>query len=66
VNEPDHPDMTMFEASITLAAMALNTSRIRDGTLVTSMYLRNPVMMASATYDFSHPSNLSVNHPVSP
>jgi alkanesulfonate monooxygenase SsuD/methylene tetrahydromethanopterin reductase-like flavin-dependent oxidoreductase (luciferase family) len=56
----------MFEASITLAAMALNTSRIRDGTLVTSMYLRNPVMMASATYDFSHPSNLSVNHPVSP
>jgi alkanesulfonate monooxygenase SsuD/methylene tetrahydromethanopterin reductase-like flavin-dependent oxidoreductase (luciferase family) len=57
--------MTMFEANITLAAMALNTSRIRVGTLVTSMYLRNPVMMASATFDSSHPSNFNVSHPVS-
>jgi alkanesulfonate monooxygenase SsuD/methylene tetrahydromethanopterin reductase-like flavin-dependent oxidoreductase (luciferase family) len=54
VNEPDHPGRTMFEASTTLAAMALNTSRIRVGTLVTSMYLRNPVMMAKSAMTLDH------------
>jgi alkanesulfonate monooxygenase SsuD/methylene tetrahydromethanopterin reductase-like flavin-dependent oxidoreductase (luciferase family) len=54
VNEPDHPGMTLFEASTTLAAMALSTSRIRVGTLVTSMYLRNPVMMAKTAMTLDH------------
>lgn len=52
--EPDHPRMTMFEATTTLAAMALSTSRIRVGTLVTSLFLRNPVMAAKAAMTVDH------------
>ena len=52
--DPDHPRMTMFEATTTLAAMALSTSRIRVGTLVTSLYLRNPVMTAKAAMTVDH------------
>jgi alkanesulfonate monooxygenase SsuD/methylene tetrahydromethanopterin reductase-like flavin-dependent oxidoreductase (luciferase family) len=40
--------MTMSEATTTLAAMALSTAHIRVETLVTSLYLRNPVMTANA------------------
>jgi alkanesulfonate monooxygenase SsuD/methylene tetrahydromethanopterin reductase-like flavin-dependent oxidoreductase (luciferase family) len=54
VTEPDHPRTTMFEATATLAAMALSTSRIRVGTLVTSLYLRNPVMTAKAAMTVDH------------
>jgi hypothetical protein len=32
----------------------------------TSKLQTDPARMASATFDFSHPSNLNVNHPVSP
>jgi alkanesulfonate monooxygenase SsuD/methylene tetrahydromethanopterin reductase-like flavin-dependent oxidoreductase (luciferase family) len=52
--EPDHPRMTMFEATTTLAAMALATSTIRVGTLVTSPYLRNPVMAAKTAMTQDH------------
>jgi alkanesulfonate monooxygenase SsuD/methylene tetrahydromethanopterin reductase-like flavin-dependent oxidoreductase (luciferase family) len=48
VNEPDQPRTPMFEGSTTLAAMALLTSSIRIGTLVTSLYFRNPVIAAKA------------------
>lgn len=52
--EPDRARTTMFEATTTLAAMALNTSRIRVGTLVTSLYLRNPVLAAKAATTVDH------------
>jgi alkanesulfonate monooxygenase SsuD/methylene tetrahydromethanopterin reductase-like flavin-dependent oxidoreductase (luciferase family) len=42
VNEPDQPRATMFEGTTTLAAMALVTSNIRIGTLVTSLYIATP------------------------
>ena len=54
MTDPDQPRTTMFEATSTLAAMALNTSRIRVGTLVTSLYLRNPVITAKAAMTIDH------------
>jgi len=54
MTDPDQPRTTMFEATTTLAAMALNTSRIRVGTLVTSLYLRNPVITAKAAMTIDH------------
>jgi alkanesulfonate monooxygenase SsuD/methylene tetrahydromethanopterin reductase-like flavin-dependent oxidoreductase (luciferase family) len=54
MTEPDHPQTTMFEATTTLAAMALSTSRIRVGTLVTSLYLRNPVITAKVAMTVDH------------
>jgi alkanesulfonate monooxygenase SsuD/methylene tetrahydromethanopterin reductase-like flavin-dependent oxidoreductase (luciferase family) len=54
VTEPDRHRATMFEATTTLAAMAVSTSRIRVGTLVTSLYLRNPVIAAKAAMTIDH------------
>jgi alkanesulfonate monooxygenase SsuD/methylene tetrahydromethanopterin reductase-like flavin-dependent oxidoreductase (luciferase family) len=54
VNEPDQPRATMFEGTTTLAAMALLTSSIRIGTLVTSLYFRNPVIAAKAAMTVDH------------
>jgi alkanesulfonate monooxygenase SsuD/methylene tetrahydromethanopterin reductase-like flavin-dependent oxidoreductase (luciferase family) len=54
VNDPDQPRTTMFEATTTLAAMALHTTRIRVGTLVTSLYLRHPVITAKAAMTIDH------------
>jgi len=54
MSDPDQPRTTMFEATATLAAMALHTSRIRVGTLVTSLYLRNPVITAKAAMTIDH------------
>jgi alkanesulfonate monooxygenase SsuD/methylene tetrahydromethanopterin reductase-like flavin-dependent oxidoreductase (luciferase family) len=54
VNEPDYPGRIMFEAATTLAAMAATTSRIRVGTLVTSLYVRNPVIAAKAAMTVDH------------
>lgn len=54
LNEPDHPGMPHFEATSILAAMALRTSRIRVGTLVTSLVLREPAMVAKAAMTIDH------------
>jgi alkanesulfonate monooxygenase SsuD/methylene tetrahydromethanopterin reductase-like flavin-dependent oxidoreductase (luciferase family) len=54
VNEPDQPRTAMFEGTTTLAAMALLTSSIRIGTLVTSLHFRNPVITAKATMTVDH------------
>ena len=54
LNEPDHPGMIMFEASSTLTAMALHTSRIRVGTLVNTLIYRNPTVVAKAAVTIDH------------
>jgi alkanesulfonate monooxygenase SsuD/methylene tetrahydromethanopterin reductase-like flavin-dependent oxidoreductase (luciferase family) len=46
LNEPDHRRTTMFEATSILTAMAMRTSRIRIGTLVTDLIYRNPAVVA--------------------
>ncbi len=48
MNEPDHPGRINFEATETLAAMALSTSTIRVGTLVNTLIYRNPAVVAKA------------------
>jgi alkanesulfonate monooxygenase SsuD/methylene tetrahydromethanopterin reductase-like flavin-dependent oxidoreductase (luciferase family) len=57
LNEPDHPGTTMFEASCMLAAMAMRTSNIRIGTLVTNLILRNPAVIAKAAMTIDHLSD---------
>jgi len=49
VVEPDRPKTTLFDGPTTLAAMALKTSTIRVGTLVTSLFFRSPVPAARAS-----------------
>ena len=49
VVEPDRPNTTLFDGPTTLAAMALKTSMIRIGTLVTSLFFRSPVPAARAS-----------------
>lgn len=49
VVEPDRPRHAMFDAPTTLALMARETSEIRVGTLVSSLYFRQPVTLAKAT-----------------
>lgn len=48
VVEPDRPRHLMFDGPTTLALMAAATSRIRVGTLVSSLYFRHPVTLAKA------------------
>jgi len=48
VVDPDRPHGMMLDGPSTLVAMALETSRIRIGTLVTSLYFRHPVTAARA------------------
>jgi alkanesulfonate monooxygenase SsuD/methylene tetrahydromethanopterin reductase-like flavin-dependent oxidoreductase (luciferase family) len=54
LNEADHPGMTNFEAVATLAAMAVHTTRIRVGTLVTTLVYRNPAVVAKAAMTIDH------------
>jgi alkanesulfonate monooxygenase SsuD/methylene tetrahydromethanopterin reductase-like flavin-dependent oxidoreductase (luciferase family) len=49
VVEPDLPGHPIFDGPSTLAMMATHTSRIRIGTLVSSLYFRNPVTLTKAT-----------------
>ena len=54
VVEPDRPHHMMFDGPTTLALMAQATSRIRIGTLVTSLYFRHPVPLAKAAMTVDH------------
>jgi alkanesulfonate monooxygenase SsuD/methylene tetrahydromethanopterin reductase-like flavin-dependent oxidoreductase (luciferase family) len=54
VVEPDHPLHPIFDGPATLSAMALETSRIRIGTLVTSQYFRHPVTMVKSAITIDH------------
>jgi len=54
VVEPDRPRHTMFDGPATLTMMAADTSRIRVGTLVTSLYFRQPVPFAKASVTVDH------------
>lgn len=49
VVEPDRRRHVMFDGPTTLALMARETSEIRVGTLVSSLYFRQPVTLAKAT-----------------
>jgi len=54
VVDPDQPRHTMFDGPATLTMMAAGTSRIRVGTLVTSLYFREPVTFAKAAMTVDH------------
>ena len=54
VVEPDRPLHMMFDGPATLTMMAAETSRIRVGTLVTSLYFRQPVPFAKASVTVDH------------
>jgi alkanesulfonate monooxygenase SsuD/methylene tetrahydromethanopterin reductase-like flavin-dependent oxidoreductase (luciferase family) len=52
--EPDRPRTMLFDGPTTLAAMALKSSTIRIGTLVTSLFFRSPVLAARAAVAADH------------
>src|SRR6201746_2162621 len=54
VVEPDRPRHAMFDGPTTLTLMAAETSRIRVGTLVSSLYFRHPVTLARAAMTVDH------------
>jgi alkanesulfonate monooxygenase SsuD/methylene tetrahydromethanopterin reductase-like flavin-dependent oxidoreductase (luciferase family) len=60
---PDHfvnsakPDLDWFECWTLLSALALKTRKIRIGTLVSSMTLRNPALLARMALTVDHVSN---------
>ena len=54
--EPDRPRHMMFDGPTTLTMMAAETSRIRVGTLVSSLYFRDPVTLARAAMTVDHQS----------
>jgi alkanesulfonate monooxygenase SsuD/methylene tetrahydromethanopterin reductase-like flavin-dependent oxidoreductase (luciferase family) len=54
VVEPDRPHHPMHDGPATLALMASQTSRIRVGTLVSSLYFRHPVTLAKAATTVDH------------
>jgi alkanesulfonate monooxygenase SsuD/methylene tetrahydromethanopterin reductase-like flavin-dependent oxidoreductase (luciferase family) len=54
VVEPDRVRHTMFDGPTTLALMAEWTSSIRVGTLVTSLYFRQPVTLTKAAVTIDH------------
>jgi alkanesulfonate monooxygenase SsuD/methylene tetrahydromethanopterin reductase-like flavin-dependent oxidoreductase (luciferase family) len=54
VVEPDRPRHMMFDGPATLTLMAADTSRIRVGTLVSSLYFRHPVTLARAAMTVDH------------
>jgi hypothetical protein len=54
VVDPDQPRSTMFDGPAMLTMMAADTSRIRVGTLVTSLYFRQPVPFAKAAVTVDH------------
>jgi alkanesulfonate monooxygenase SsuD/methylene tetrahydromethanopterin reductase-like flavin-dependent oxidoreductase (luciferase family) len=49
VVEPDRPRHVLYDGPTTLTLMAATTSSIRVGTLVSSLYFRQPVTLAKAT-----------------
>ena len=49
VVEPDRPRHVMYDGPTTLTLMGAATSRIRVGTLVSSLYFRQPVTLAKAS-----------------
>src|SRR6188472_4304353 len=57
VVEPDRPHHLMFDGPATLTLMASETSRIRVGTLVSSLYFRHPVTLAKAATAIDHVSD---------
>jgi len=57
VVDPDRPRAPMLDGPATLAAMALETSRIRIGTLVTSLYFRHPVTAVRSAVTIDHLSD---------
>jgi len=52
-----HPDSPWYDGWTTLAALASVTSKIRIGTLVTSIALRNPAVLARQAMTVDHISN---------
>lgn len=54
VVEPDRPRHPLFDGPTTLALMAAETERIRVGTLVSSLYFRQPVTFAKASMTVDH------------
>lgn len=57
VVDPDTSRHVMFDGPATLVAMAAATSRIRVGTLVSSLYFRQPVTLAKAAMTLDHLSS---------
>jgi len=55
--DPYEPDSPWFEGWTLLAALAAQTTRIRIGTLVSSIPLRNPAMLARQALTVDHISN---------
>lgn len=55
--DPYEPSSPWFEGWTLLAALASQTNRIRVGTLVTSIPLRNPAMLARQALTVDHISN---------
>jgi alkanesulfonate monooxygenase SsuD/methylene tetrahydromethanopterin reductase-like flavin-dependent oxidoreductase (luciferase family) len=54
VVEPDRPRHAMFDGPTTLTMMAAETTAIRVGTLVSSLYFRHPVTLAKAAMTVDH------------
>jgi alkanesulfonate monooxygenase SsuD/methylene tetrahydromethanopterin reductase-like flavin-dependent oxidoreductase (luciferase family) len=54
VVDPDLPGNTMFDGPATLVLMATATEHIRIGTLVSSLYFRQPVTVSKATIAVDH------------
>ena len=54
VVEPDRARHTLFDGPATLTLMAAETTRIRVGTLVTSLYFRHPVTLTKAAMTVDH------------
>ena len=54
VVEPDRARHTLFDGPATLTLMAAGTTRIRVGTLVTSLYFRHPVTLTKAAMTVDH------------
>jgi alkanesulfonate monooxygenase SsuD/methylene tetrahydromethanopterin reductase-like flavin-dependent oxidoreductase (luciferase family) len=54
VVEPDRARHPIFDGPATLVDLASTTSRIRVGTLISSLYFRSPVTLAKATMTVDH------------
>ncbi|MBA2560142.1 MAG: LLM class flavin-dependent oxidoreductase [Propionibacteriales bacterium] len=54
VVEPDRPRHVMYDGPTTLTLMAGATNEIRVGTLVSSLYFRQPVTLAKASMTLDH------------
>src|SRR6202012_1444696 len=54
VVEPDRARHPLFDGPATLVDLASTTSRIRVGTLISSLYFRSPVTFAKAAMTVDH------------